>query len=219
MNWLLSRLKNGVLYTGWLNTFLAVILAAAVYLVSLVYGPLNHGPARIFLLTPFDKIIPVVKIFVIPYISLDLYVYFSLILFLLFRTEYFHSAALSMITIFIISYLFYYFFQSYVDRPSIEGNDFLSGLIKGVYSTDNPYNDFPSLHTSISTVMAIHWWKLEKRIGIPAALWTALIVLSTLFIKQHYVADAAAGLLLAFSAVYVFGRVFHRKNETTDSTD
>ena len=49
----------------------------------------------------------------------------------------------------------------------------------------------------MSTIIAIHWWRLDRRIGIPAAIWTALIVVSTVLIKQHYLADVAGGLVLA----------------------
>lgn len=208
MKQLSSKFQNGLFCRGWANALVCLTAAAAVYLVSGVYDLLNHGPYRLFLLTPLDSMIPVVKIFVIPYISLNFYVYATLIFFMLFRSEYFKSAAFSMITLFIISYLFYFFFQSYVDRPQIQGNDWLSGLVRGVYATDNPYNDFPSLHTSISTIIAFHWWKLDKRAGIACSLWTALIILSTLFIKQHYIADAAAGIALSLSASYLYTRVF-----------
>jgi membrane-associated phospholipid phosphatase len=208
MKRLLSGLKNGIFFRGWADALLCLAAAAAVYFVSGVYDRLNHGPYSLFLLTPLDSIIPLVKIFVIPYISLNLYVYATLIFFMLFRSEYFKSAALSMITLFIVSYVFYFFFQSYVARPQIQGNDWLSELIRGVYASDNPYNDFPSLHTSISTIIAFHWLKFDRRAGIPCALWTALIILSTLFIKQHYIADAAAGLALALSASYLYTRVF-----------
>ena len=42
-----------------------------------------------------------------------------------------------------------------------------SGMIRTIYASDQPYNDFPSLHTSLSTVIAIHWWRFDRRIGHP----------------------------------------------------
>ena len=102
-----------------------------------------------------------------------------------------------MVVVWFISYAFYFFLQSYIARPQITGTDPLSALIRSIYASDRPYNDFPSLHTSLSTIIAIHWWRLDRRIGIPAAIWTALIVASTVLVKQHYVADVAGGLVLA----------------------
>ena len=102
-----------------------------------------------------------------------------------------------MIVVWFISYAFYFFLQSYVARPAIMGTDPFSGMIRTIYASDQPYNDFPSLHTSLSTVIAIHWWRFDRRIGILAAIWTALIVASTVLVKQHYLADVAGGLVLA----------------------
>jgi membrane-associated phospholipid phosphatase len=211
MNFLKSQLKQGIFGTGWMNALLSVLLAVALYFTNGIYSVLNHGPNILFLKTPLDVIIPVIPPFVIPYVSLEIYIYVSLIVFMVIRTRVFRSAAVSMIAVWFISYAFYFFLQSYVDRPDLSGSDFFTTLIRGVYSGDNPYNDFPSLHTSTSTIMAIHWWRIDKRIGIPAAVWTALIVLSTVFIKQHYVADLFAGLALAFTASLLFLKLFTDK--------
>jgi membrane-associated phospholipid phosphatase len=70
-------------------------------------------------------------------------------------------------------------------------------MIRSIYAADQPYNDFPSLHTSLSTIIAIHWWRFDRRIGVAAAVWTALIVASTVLVKQHYLADVGGGLVLA----------------------
>jgi membrane-associated phospholipid phosphatase len=157
--------------------------------------------------TPLDAALPVVRPLVIPYVSLNPLVYFTLIVFLLFRTKVFQSAALAMITAFFVSYLFYFFLQTEVIRPLLAGSDLFTRMIQGVYATDNPYNDFPSLHTSISTLLTIHWFRFDRRAGFVAALWTTLIVASTVLIKQHYVADLVAGLLLAFGASFLYIRL------------
>jgi membrane-associated phospholipid phosphatase len=101
-----------------------------------------------------------------------------------------------MIIVWCISYACYFFLQSYVARPNISGSDPFSALIRSIYASDQPYNDFPSLHTSLSTIIAVHWWRFDRRIGVVAAIWTALIVVSTVLVKQHYLADLAGGLML-----------------------
>jgi membrane-associated phospholipid phosphatase len=197
--------SKGIFGTGWLNAVLCIALAVAVYFTDEIYNLLNHGPAVLNLRTPLDVALPVVRPFVIPYVSLNPVVYFTLIVFLLFRTRVFQSACLAMLTAWFVSYLFYFFLQTEVIRPVLTGTDLFTRMIQGVYATDNPYNDFPSLHTSISTLLAIHWFQFDRRAGIVAAVWTALIVASTVLIKQHYVADLVAGLLLAFgvSTLYI----------------
>jgi len=165
---------------------------------SLVYDALNHGPNVVFLRTPIDDLIPVVGPFVIPYVSLRPFLYGSALVFLFFRARIYRSAAISMTVVLLISYVFYVFMQSYIDRPVLLGDDLFSRMIRDVYAGDQPYNDFPSLHASLSTVFAIHWWRVDRRIGLAVAIWVALIVVSTVFVKQHYVADMIAGTALAF---------------------
>ena len=112
-----------------------------------------------------------------------------------------------LIIVWLISYAFYFFLQSYIARPQITGTDPFSGMIRSIYASDHPYNDFPSLHTSLSTIIAVHWWRVDRRIGVPAAIWTGLIVASTVLVKQHYVADVAGGLVLAGLASVLVMRV------------
>lgn len=204
--------SKGIFGTGWKNAVICIALAVAVYFTNEIYFLLNHGPAVINLRTPLDAALPVVPIFVIPYVSLNPFVYASLVLFLLFRTRTFQSACLAMIVTWFISFGFYYFLQSEVLRPVLTGTDLLTRMIQNVYAGDNPYNDFPSLHTSISTILAIHWFRFDRRIGIVVAVWTALIVASTVLIKQHYLADIAGGLILAFSSAWAFNRLLLKNN-------
>ena len=204
MEWLKAQLRGGIFGTGWINAGISLLLAIGIYFTSKVYALLNHGPNVLFLRSPLDDLIPVVPPFVIPYITLEPLVYATLVLLLLFRTRVFQSAALTLLVAWVVSYAFYFFLQSYIDRPTLPATDTLTQMIRDVYASDNPYNDFPSLHTSLSTILAIHWWRVDKRLGIPVAIWVALIVASTVFIKQHYIADPIGGLLLAFGASWVF---------------
>jgi membrane-associated phospholipid phosphatase len=194
----LSRqLRGGILAErGW-GLIVSLLLIPAILATNLIYDSLNHGPNRIFLETPLDRALPVVPIFAIPYVSLIPCIGVSLVAFLFFRVRIYRSAALTMIIVWLISYAVYFFLQSYIARPQITGIDPFSAIIRTIYASDQPYNDFPSLHTSLSTVIAIHWWRLDRRIGITAAIWTVLIVASTVLVKQHYLADVAGGLVLA----------------------
>jgi len=196
-------LGRGIFATGWVNAGASVLLAAGVFLASKIYAPLNHGPAVLHLGTPLDDALPLVPLFVIPYVSLEPLIYFSLIAFLVFRTRIFQSAALSLIVAMLVSYAVYLILQTEVVRPVVAGSDLFSRMVRDVYAGDNPYNDFPSLHTSLSTIIAIHWWRIDRRLGIIDGAWTVLIVASTVLVKQHYVADVVSGLLLAWSASWL----------------
>jgi len=202
---------EGIFGTGWRNAIISIVLVAAVFFTNQIYDLLNHGPAVWNLRTPLDAALPVVTPFVIPYVSLNYVVYFTLIVFLLFRTKVFHSACLALITAWFVSYFFYFFFQTEVIRPVLAGSDLFTRMIQNVYAGDNPFNDFPSLHTSISTILAIHWLRFDRRAGIAASIWTVLIVASTVLIKQHYVADVISGLSLAFGVSWLYNRLILQK--------
>jgi membrane-associated phospholipid phosphatase len=208
VRWLRGQLRRGVFGERWSVALATLLLLAAWYGMSLLYAPLNHGPNRIFLRTPLDQAIPVVPVFAIPYVSLTPYIAATMALLLLLRVRLFRSAAAAMIIAWLVSYAFYFFLQSYVARPELTGTDPLTALIRTVYAGDQPYNDFPSLHTSLSTIVAVHWWRVDRRVGLAAGAWTLLIVASTVLIHQHYLADLAGGLILAAVACLVGLRLF-----------
>src|ERR1700681_2072270 len=185
----------------------SLLLIPAILGTNLIYELLNHGPHHIFLQTPLDNALPLVPVFAVPYVSLIPYIGVSLLAFLLFRVRVYRSAAITMIVVWFISYACFFFLQSYVVRPNIAGTDPFSAMVRGVYAIDRPYNDFPSLHTSLSTIIAMHWWRVDRRAGIAAAAWTALIVMSTVLIKQHYLADLAGGLALGVTGSWLAMRV------------
>jgi len=208
VRWLRGQLRRGVFGERWSVALATLLLLAAWYGMSLLYAPLNHGPNRIFLRTPLDQAIPVVPVFAIPYVSLTPYIAATMALLLLLRVRLFRSAAAAMIIAWLVSYAFYFLLQSYVARPELTGTDPLTALIRTVYAGDQPYNDFPSLHTSLSTIVAVHWWRVDRRAGLAAGAWTLLIVASTVLIHQHYLADLAGGLILAAVACLVGLRLF-----------
>jgi membrane-associated phospholipid phosphatase len=60
---------------------------------------------------------------------------------------------------------------------------------------DAPSNSFPSMHTSVAMLTSLH---LFDRHGMAAFAFPALIGLSCLFTKQHYVVDIPAGAALGW---------------------
>ena len=62
---------------------------------------------------------------------------------------------------------------------------------------DAPSNSFPSMHTSVAMLTALH---LYDRHGLATFVFPALIGLSCLFTKQHYIVDIPAGAGLGWLA-------------------
>lgn len=70
------------------------------------------------------------------------------------------------------------------------------------YSMDGVGNCFPSLHVAYSVYAG--WWGyrlMPRWLGLPYVLLGLLITISTMAIKQHFIADVVSALLVAI-AVY-----------------
>jgi membrane-associated phospholipid phosphatase len=63
-------------------------------------------------------------------------------------------------------------------------------------------NSFPSMHTSVAMLTALH---LVPHLGAAAFAFPALIALSCLFTKQHYLLDLPAGALLGWATFHAYG--------------
>ena len=85
-------------------------------------------------------------------------------------------------------------------RPSIQSvleNDFWSWTLKFCYWLDQPSGCFPSLHVGASILSALCCLSAHRPTGIWAFGLAILISLSTLTVRQHYIADVLLGLLIA----------------------
>lgn len=70
-----------------------------------------------------------------------------------------------------------------------------------VQSLDSPVNSFPSMHTSVAMLTALHLW---PHLGIYALLFPLLIAVSCVFTKQHYLLDLPAGALLGWMIFRIY---------------
>jgi len=70
---------------------------------------------------------------------------------------------------------------------------------------DAPSNSFPSMHTSVATLTALH---LFPMIGPCALAFPALIGLSCVYTKQHYVIDVPAGAALGGFVFAIFKLIY-----------
>ena len=91
-----------------------------------------------------------------------------------------------------------------VDRAALDTTRFATWAVATLYGLDPPYNLFPSLHLSVAVLAAIAVAKADRRWGVPALASVGLVAISICTVKQHFVADGVAGLVLGAAA----GRVF-----------
>jgi membrane-associated phospholipid phosphatase len=185
---------------GWLVKSIWVIV---LLLLFLAYFLLNSPREPIHSLeTTVDDRIPLLPAFVFPYLSLYALLAISLWRFLKAETRIFIIAALAISLDLVLSYLVFFFYQTQVERPVILGSDVSSSILRTVYSMDKPFNAFPSLHTSLSTLLVLLWGKAGSRIRPIIALWAVFIIASTLLTKQHYIADVFGGVAVALMSYY-----------------
>ena len=96
--------------------------------------------------------------------------------------------------------------------PEVVGDGFAAWGLRFLYDADPPYNCFPSLHVAHSFVSALACYRLDRRLGYGALFCASLVAISTLFTKQHYIADVAGGIVLAFVADVLILRDYPRRN-------
>jgi len=77
-------------------------------------------------------------------------------------------------------------------------NGLSAWIIKWIYLIDPPSNCFPSLHVLHSFLLAISYYQFAKtrKWGILFLLMATGVAFATVFIKQHYILDVVAAMLL-----------------------
>lgn len=111
------------------------------------------------------------------------------------------------LTVWIVAYIGFLVYPTVAPRPqTVAGQGFAVWGLRFLYDADPPYNCFPSLHVAHSFVSALACYRVHRTLGFVAVACAGLVAVSTLFTKQHYVADLIAGILLAWAAYAVFLR-------------
>ncbi|GGE62632.1 phosphatase PAP2 family protein [Priestia taiwanensis] len=170
--------------------------------LSPLYDMLNkHNQEQAFhIMISLDATIPYIKEFIIPYLIWFPFLLICFFYFLLKDLRTYYITMVSVILGKLVCFLVYYFFQTTITRPVISDTDVFSSLVTYIYNLDDPFNCFPSIHVLTSAVMiiAIHQSSIKRITNILIIDTTAiLIILSTIFVKQHAILDVVAGLLLS----------------------
>ncbi len=181
---------------------------------------MNTGTVHI-ISCPLDQYIPFLEIFVVPYLMWFLYLFIYFAYLALFDKEAFTKTMLvgmiGMTTFLIVSWLYPNGLEL---RPEYFVRDNIFTQITAiVYRVDSPMNVLPSIH--VFNTMAMFFGirnskAMERRpmLRIIGYVMTILIILSTMFLKQHSVVDVVCGLalsVLSYLFVYHFAYA-HLKN-------
>ncbi len=176
-------------------------------LFVVVYGACNQLTAvRSDVHTFFfewERQIPFVPLFIIPYMSIDLF--FIAAPFLCSTPAELQTFRRRIVACILIAALCFLLFplKFSFQRPPLDG---VLGLIFNNFKkVDLPYNEFPSLHIALRTILAATYYKHSRGIWrIAAQVWFSLIGFSTLFTYQHHVIDIAGGFVLGCVCLCLF---------------
>src|ERR1700694_5278378 len=91
-------------------------------------------------------------------------------------------------------------------------------LVSPIYHSFNPnsFAAFPSLHAAFPMLAAVYAWQRYRLLSVGLALWSAAVILSIVYLGEHYVVDALASVIYAAAATIIVetvGRLRARRAE------
>ena len=150
----------------------------------------------------FDREVPLLPVFVWFYILAFPFWAVGYLLAARRGKDMFYRFVATDLTIHFICFICFILIPTTNIRPEIAGNTLSEKILALVYSLDggsSPSNLFPSIHCYVSWMC---WKGVEGSEKVPkwyqrfSLVFAILIIISTQVLKQHYIVDAAAALLL-----------------------
>lgn len=182
---------------------LIIPIYGILYMLAFRYVEQRNVPINIIHMK-IDDYIPFCEYFIVPYLLWFAYVAVTVFYFAFFnknKQEYWQfilTLGIGM-TLFIFVSLLYPNGQNL--RSELTGDSIFIHLVQYLYTIDTPTNILPSIHVfnSIACCIAIFQHKLfqkRKALLTGTAILTTLIVMATVFLKQHTLVDVIAAVAL-----------------------
>ena len=191
-----------------LSVYLVFAGIVAAFVTYEIFNKATYNYEPLIMKGWLDAKIPVVSIFVVPYLSFHILA--ALVVPLLSLKIGGYKAFLVNGVAIIVGQLCldvaYAFFQTQVPRTPVLGNSpFDWVLVHVVYGNDQPLNGFPSNHVTWSVISIIALWRLRAlapRTSWLLILWFLTILPATVFLHQHYLVDIYGGIFVAFTVYW-----------------
>lgn len=178
-----------------ITTISLVCIQSILYFISkLLQGDLNLVGNVI------DTKIPFLPVFFIPYCIWYLMIFIIPYYLYCKDKDKYIKYTMAYILCSMIGNIVFISYPSTVARPTVTGTDIFSLIAKFIYWIDTPTNCFPSLHCAISMLFILYICESKNTntiTKISVCIISILIMLSTLFTKQHVVVDFISGDILA----------------------
>jgi membrane-associated phospholipid phosphatase len=189
---------------------LAVVIACFYVLFAATYLPINLFSVGRPAATPYipgEEQLPFLPIFEYLYVV----VYFVGALLVVTIRDYsrFLLLARAFALSLLCAYTTYLLFPVYLERPHLEVTSLHTWLLSLQYM-DKSYNHLPSLHVTLSW-LAVHASQVTARTRVGLSLLAVGLSVSTVFVKQHYIADVFAGFVLAWGAWWLVNALASNK--------
>jgi membrane-associated phospholipid phosphatase len=154
----------------------------------------------------WERFIPFVPVMVVPYMSIDLF--FVAAPFLCKDREELQTFRRRIVLAIGVAAAFFLLMplRFSFERPQLDG---VLGLVFNNFrKLDLPYNQFPSLHIALRTILADHYARHTRGAKRAASnVWFSLIGASTLLTWQHHVIDVVGGFALGALCLYAVSDV------------
>ena len=160
-----------------------------------------------YMYSKLDDIIPFCELFVIPYFLWFAYIAVGYCFFFFASRKEFTRLCIFLYTGMTVCLIIYTIFPNgqnlRIDYNGLGRDNILIDAISKLQGFDSSYDVFPSIHclNSIAMHIAIHKskriTKYRNTIVISSLVLTILIILSTVFTKQHSILDVFGAIILA----------------------
>lgn len=190
-----------------LTNYFPLLYLLSIPMLHTIYDYLNKNHTEATnIMSTVDKQIPFIPAFIVPYIGWYFFMFFYLIYFFQKDRKIYYESLIAINIGMVVCYIIYFFFQTTVPRPVLVGNELFTNLVRFIYLNDQPYNCFPSIHVLTTFIIMYGLYRSEitslfHRYFVYG--FGTLIILSTIFIKQHAMIDGVASIILVLTT-YAF---------------
>lgn len=190
-----------------------IVTYSILYLCIFQYLEQRHVYSYHLIHCALDDLIPFCEYFIVPYLLWFPYQVFVIAYFIFFnkeKREYYQltlNLCMGMTVFLIVSWLYP---NIQLLRPAVfTGDSLFIRAVQQLYSMDTPTNILPSIHVFNSIAIHLVICKCEqlkdkKWLKRGAGILTFLIILSTMFLKQHSVIDVTLGSAMAGAGYLLF---------------
>ena len=86
-------------------------------------------------------------------------------------------------------------------------------FVSAIYHSFNPnrFAAFPSLHAAFPALAAMYAWSRYRWLAIGLLIWSACVWVAIVYLGEHYIVDALAGLVYALVALVIVELVARRR--------